>query len=202
MDWTTLSVIIGVVGGIISIVQGVLGIADRFQKRSAQAAIPHYPPTGATAPGGTAPARPMPEPPSRPAPIPPSPAPQPHAPTPLPGYAPAPQPGYAPATVQTVTPRRSTRRFGTHPWIGLGSGVYLIGYAVSAALGAFDQNSPTQAVGFTILMISGVAFYAVWIPSIVQVIRMRRWGWLVGIVLGSAFVAFIYGMVGPTERRA
>lgn len=169
MDLTTISVVVTIVAGAISIIQGLLGLLDRLRGKSPK-------PGAQRGSGGVA------------------------SPAPAPPYAPTPGQPYAPAPVQTAQQERTERRFGTHPWIALGIGLGYLLYALGALLGGL--SNPPDATGFAVFAAGGLLLLVVWVAAIVRVIQLRRWGWLIAMILGTAVTAFVFGIVGPSERRA
>jgi len=143
--------------------------------------------------------------------------PQPGAPAPRPGYgappqqwdsprsypAPAAQPGYIPQSV----PRR---RWFTHPRIAILAAITLLSSGligvVTGSLFSSDSSSisttnlsPAMSLLVTLLTVIVVAGYFLSLAlGAWEAIRLRRWGWLVSILLLVAYGALAFGIFGPT----
>jgi hypothetical protein len=68
------------------------------------------------------------------------------------------------------------------------------------ATGSTVSGTPTGVAGI-IYTVGSILLVIVWIYTIVQTIRLRRWGWLVGVILLSVYAAMAFAIFGPTTRR-
>lgn len=56
--------------------------------------------------------------------------------------------------------------------------------------------------GLLICGLGVVAALIAWMVGLVRTAQIGRWGWFAGVLFLSPLASLIYGLVGPTERRA
>ncbi len=202
MDLATVGTIIGIASGLISMGTWTFGVVERLQKRPASSplvAAPTIPDVRqGQARGGPLPMPPVIEQPALPASSSSSgyapPGQIPMAPT-VPGYGSA-----MPAPVPSVQAKRWRIR---HPWIALGSGVSFILYVIylSVVSSSSSDSSSSDPTAVVLLLLYTGIFLATWIAAIVVTSRLRRWGWLIALILLSVYAGLVFGIFGPTTRR-
>lgn len=101
-----------------------------------------------------------------------------------------------PQPYSTMTATRTARNYLSHPRIAVLSTIGVLG------LIAISQIH-TRNLGYGVLII--VSFTALVIGvvlALVKIIQLRRWGWLIGLVLTYGYSSVFFGIFGPTTRRS
>lgn len=71
---------------------------------------------------------------------------------------------------------------------------------ILGVIGAIVMQS-TNAIGSLVLIVAGILGAAALIGAIVNTARLKRWGWVVCLVIFSALTLLLYIFVGPTTPK-
>ena len=63
-------------------------------------------------------------------------------------------------------------------------------------------TSTEVAIGIVLYLAGTLAVLAAFVLGLVKTAQIRRWGWFVAILLLSPLGSLLYGIAGPTERKA
>src|SRR5579862_233153 len=63
-------------------------------------------------------------------------------------------------------------------------------------------TSTEVAIGIVLYLAGALAILAAFLFGLVKTAQLRRWGWFVAVLLLSPLGSLLYGLLGPTERKA
>lgn len=70
------------------------------------------------------------------------------------------------------------------------------------ASNCLSSASSAVVIGFVLYVAGALAALAAWILGLITTARVRRWGWFVAVLLLSPLGSLLYGLAGPTQRKA
>lgn len=196
--------IIGLLSGLVGLFTAAYGLFDKFRtagKKPAPVAAGPYPSATRYAPPYPAPSYPYPQQQQQQIGMPPpgggygAPPPQwgyPARPV-APPMAPA-QAYYAPYPAQPAV-----RHWFTYPWILLGAAGFFIFSAIYSNM-VGSSSSPTDVTSAIILILAWVVYLPTVIFAARHAVRLKRWGWLVSIIVLFGYGVLAFGLFGPTTR--
>ena len=70
------------------------------------------------------------------------------------------------------------------------------------ASNCISSASGAVVIGFVLYLAGALAAVVAWILGLFATARVRRWGWFVAVLLISPLGSLLYGLAGPTQRKA
>jgi hypothetical protein len=70
------------------------------------------------------------------------------------------------------------------------------------ASNCISSASGAVVIGFVLYLAGALAALMAWILGLFATARVRRWGWFVAVLLLSPLGSLLYGLAGPTQRKA
>jgi len=62
--------------------------------------------------------------------------------------------------------------------------------------------SSAVVIGFVLYLAGALAALVAWILGLIRTAQLGRWGWFVAVLLISPLGSLLYGLAGPTQRKA
>ena len=63
-------------------------------------------------------------------------------------------------------------------------------------------TSTEIAIGIVLYLAGTLAILAAFVLGLIKTAQIRRWGWFVAVLLLSPLGSLLYGIAGPSERKA
>jgi len=70
------------------------------------------------------------------------------------------------------------------------------------ATNCLSSASGAVVIGFVLYVAGALAALVAWILGLLTTARVRRWGWFIAVLLLSPLGSLLYGLAGPTQRKA
>ena len=70
------------------------------------------------------------------------------------------------------------------------------------ATGCISSASGAVVIGFVLYLAGALAALVAWILGLIRTAQLGRWGWFVAVLLISPLGSLLYGLAGPTQRKA
>jgi hypothetical protein len=70
------------------------------------------------------------------------------------------------------------------------------------ATNCLSSASGAVVIGFVLYLAGALAALVAWIMGLITTVHLRRWGWFVAVLLISPLGSLLYGLAGPTQRKA
>ena len=70
------------------------------------------------------------------------------------------------------------------------------------ATNCISSASGAVVIGFVLYLAGALAALVAWVMGLITTAHLRRWGWFVAVLLISPLGSLLYGLAGPTQRKA
>jgi hypothetical protein len=70
------------------------------------------------------------------------------------------------------------------------------------ATNCISSASGAVVIGFVLYVAGALAAVVAWILGLITTAQLGRWGWFVAVLLLSPLGSLLYGLAGPTQRKA